>query len=231
MATLGEYLGAGSGTTKLLLHLNGNSNDSSGNENNGTDTNTTYSQDNGKFGQGVECATNGRVYIADNLGINGSNITISVWLKATSEVLSDDYNIVAGQGDATSKVYQQIIYRNVAGTNSFLFSRNKLGVSATQASYVITLDTDKIYNVIYTYDGTNVRGYLNGSLVAGPSAASGNGTDSKSGNHCGINIEVYNSIVYNVGATTADELIIENRAWSDSEIKKYYTYTKGRFNL
>ena len=63
MATLGEYLGAGASTTKLLLHLNGKSTDSSGNGNNGTNSNITYSLANGKFGQGA--------------GFNGSSNSIS----------------------------------------------------------------------------------------------------------------------------------------------------------
>jgi hypothetical protein len=28
-----------------------------------------------------------------------------------------------------------------------------------------------------------------------------------------------------------DEVIIENRAWSATEIKKYYTYARGRFGI
>ena len=46
--SFGEYLGAGSSTTKLLLHLNGNSNDSSGNGNNGTVTGAVLTTD--RFG-------------------------------------------------------------------------------------------------------------------------------------------------------------------------------------
>ena len=49
--SLGEYIP--NSNTKLLLHLNGNSTDSSGNGNNGTDTNITYGLGYGKFGQSI----------------------------------------------------------------------------------------------------------------------------------------------------------------------------------
>lgn len=62
--TLGEYLP--NSNTKLLLHLNGSSADSSGNNNNGTDTSITYSQANGKFGQGAGFdSTSDKILIAN----------------------------------------------------------------------------------------------------------------------------------------------------------------------
>jgi len=50
----------------------------------------------------------------------------------------------------------------------------------TQASnnVVGTLSTNTAYHVVGTYDGTNQRGYINGSLVMGPTAASAPGSTS-----------------------------------------------------
>ena len=78
--SLGEYNGAGSGTTKLLAHLNGNSNDSSGNANNGSDTNITYSLANGKLGQGA--------------GFNGSSSLIDYGNPASLQIT---VHLIAGR--------------------------------------------------------------------------------------------------------------------------------------
>src|SRR3990167_1312357 len=56
------------------------------------------------------------------------------------------------------------------------FYRRKHGVANETATYTVTLSTSTWYHVALTYDGTNIRGYLDGSLVAGPTAASGDGS-------------------------------------------------------
>ena len=73
----GEYLGAGSTTTKLLLHLNGNSNDSSGNGNNGTVYGATLTTD--RFGNANSAnsfnGTNNYIEIPNSTSIDlSSNI-------------------------------------------------------------------------------------------------------------------------------------------------------------
>jgi len=89
--SLGEYTGAGSGTTKLLLHLNGNNTDTSGNSNSSTDTAITYSQANGKFGQGAGFnGSSSIILITDNAALQGTGShTIGLWVKFTALPASD----------------------------------------------------------------------------------------------------------------------------------------------
>lgn len=83
---LGELRPNQFGTTAGLWHLNGNSTDSSGNGNNGTDTNITYSQANGKFGQGADFdgSTSKIDMGTSNIFNFTGDFTILMWLNPDS---------------------------------------------------------------------------------------------------------------------------------------------------
>ncbi len=204
-------------STKGLWHLNGNSTDSSSNANNGTDTAITYGLGYGKFGQGANFnGTSSDINIASNLGIDGGNITISAWTNFSDlTVLRELFSTLS----ATSKVGYYI------ETNSTLirFYRVKKGVVADAVTYTVSLSTGVWYHYVLTYDGTNIKGYFNGNLV-GTTATSGNGaTVVTSQSHIGTEDGTGNFMNGSI-----DEVIVENRAWSTSEIRRYYAQAKGR---
>lgn len=215
--SLGEYIGAGSGTTKLLLHLNGNSTDSSGNGNNGTDTNISYSQANGKFGQGAGFnGSSSKIAIASNLGIDEGSITMSIWTKINNRSV---YAVLSETLSSSSRVSYSI--RITSTTLNFF--RTRRGISDDQFA-VSDTNTSDMRNIILTYDGTTLKGYLNGSYV-GQLNCSGNGSRistsaTQFGNGIGAD-EYFNGSI--------DEVIVENVAWSAEKVKKYYTMAKGRF--
>ena len=217
--TFGEYLGAGSGTTKLLLHLNGSSVDSSGNNNNGTDTAITYSLANGKFGQGAGFnGSSSNISISDtaSLKITG-NITISAWINPSS---APTFTCVAGKFlNSTNKSYWLAFNGGKAGMYISTNGSNQTGEALSQ-----TLSNGVWYNVVGTYDGTNTKIYVNGSLANSIGQTGGiyNSTGSFAVGKLG-------SLSSNYFPGKIDEVIVENRAWTASEIKKYYTNSLGRF--
>lgn len=84
--------------------------------------------------------------------------------------------------------------------------------------------TDTWFNICGTYDGTNARLYINGSLVTGPTAKSWNTIDSYA----------------NVGAQTGlgdywdgsiAQVLVYNVALSDGDVLQNYNALKGRFGL
>lgn len=77
-----------------------------------------------------------------------------------------------GWCDTTNDVF---IRCNYDGTK-LLFYRVKSGVAQEGPTYTFTPTLGSWYQVGITYDGTNVRGYVNGVLVGGPTAASGSGS-------------------------------------------------------
>ncbi len=226
---LGEYLGAGASTTKLLLHLNGNSTDSSGNGNSGTDTDITYSLANGKFGK---CASfNGsssQVQIPYTASLQPTNITFSAWVKVGTmvqygNILSKPYRSNGWSSPWHSYGFWQEKYLTV-GRFVCHISVGSGGYSVI--AYDESVTTGIWYNLIGTYDGTTIKFYINGNLYGQTNATGtiGYGTNEplvlgqRSSSSAG---EYYNGAI--------DEVIIENRAWSASEIKKYYTNSLGRF--
>jgi len=219
--TFGEYLGAGSGTTKLLLHLNGSSTDSSGNGNNGTDTNVTYSLANGKFGQGASFnGSSSSIVKKDTASLKiTTNITISAWINPSSAPTS---SCVAGKFlDSTHKSYWLAFNGGKAGMYISTNGSNQTGEALSQ-----TLSNGVWYNVIGTYDGTNTKIYVNGSLAN--SIGQTGGIYDSTGSFA---VGKLGSLSSNYFPGKIDEVIVENRAWTASEIKKYYTYSKGRFGI
>ena len=211
--SLGEYIGAGSGTTKLLLHLNGNSTDSSGNGNNGTDTNISYSQANGKFGQGAGFNASG--LITTNLIFGGNdNQTRNIWFKLANTTQNGD---LLYDFDNTTHVSFELKFN--AGNLAFNRIKQGVVVQSTNGSFS---DATSWHLATCTYDGSTIKLYVDGKRLGTDTAASGDGkTVSTSINHIGCNGYVGN----------LDEAIFENYAWTPQEVAKYYTMTKGRFGI
>ena len=228
--TLGEYLP--NLNTKLLLHLNGNSTDSSGNGNNGTDTAITYSQANGKFGQGAGFnGSTSHTSIASTLGLtNNTNRTMSCWVKMNAELSgADSYGAFMAISHADIDINFRFGYWRESNVNKLAFDRGKYAVGTTQVKYNIDLGTANWYHLLMTWDGTNIIGYLNGNSV-GTAGFSGNGNNGYN-DYTNIGCDNNNSTGANFINTCIDEVIVEARAWSAAEVKKYYSFSRGRFGI
>ena len=221
--TFGEYIGAGSSTTKLLLYLNGNSTDSSGNGNNGTDTNATYSLANGKLGQGVLLNANGK--IAGTFPPITGNFTINLWTKrtGTGSVGSNYFNdaiIDIGSYTANTGFGIWCAAEDAATPGQISWRINKTYNNYAAINYTLPLNTYVMVSVVY--NGSNVTTYINGSQISqiahttNPSSATTWSLGWRENNN-----EYYQGCI--------DEVFVENRAWTATEIKKYYTYSLGRF--
>jgi len=116
--------------------------------------------------------------INSNLGIDGGISSIAGWVNITTAPASGvDYSMISQYSlSANSDVMYSIDYWNNSGVLTLVFSRNKVNLADESSSYTTTLTTGVWYHVVLTYDGS-IRGYLNGSLVAGPTTASGNGNE------------------------------------------------------
>ena len=107
----------------------------------------------------------------------GGSFSISLWVKLSTEIGANSYQF-AGVGVDNASPYTNfaIIYNYNSGTRRLAFNRQKQNVANDSAFYTITLGTTNWYHLVFTYDGSNVRGYVNGVLQAGPTASSGDGT-------------------------------------------------------
>lgn len=210
---LGQYLGAGSATTKLLLHLNGNSTDSSGNGNNGSDSNITYSQVNGKFGQGA--------------GFNGVSSRIN-FPKNSNTYLYNNWTIIAW------------VKRNVTGiNNSCIWQMGNCFFYVQQAGYydgggdryvVNSLfnqnDTTNWHCYIWTKSSTTGQCFYQDGVLAGTQASTSNNSDG----YYEVNMCFQGAPGANTSSNqNVDEFALLGGIMTPQQVAKYYTYTKGYY--
>jgi hypothetical protein len=179
--------------------------------------NNTVAENTGKYGGGADSGTsNTNKYLSssNNLGIDGGAVSIVGWVKLNTELVGTAQKGIFAQQNATSKVGYEIYYEYSSGSTKLQFWRTRQAVSSDGPSYGVALGTSSFHHIALTYDGTDVRGYLDGVLVAGPTGASGNGAGTPSS---GISMLSDISGVAPVDAII-DDVAIFNRALTSSEI-------------
>lgn len=129
------------------------------------------------------------ITIPRNLGITGTNLTLSIWAKHASlpGTTPDEatwQGIIGLSSAASSYIQNVIVLRNASGTIKLAFYRSRSGVANDGLEYTFTPKLNTWYHYALTYDGTNVKGYINGVCV-GSAAASGSGS-AGSGNEVSI---------------------------------------------
>jgi hypothetical protein len=136
--------------------------------------------------------------------------TIECWCKITSFVSGG--HVMVGMGTSSSGETAQILYTSNGTTAAF-----QLSTFGTDITGPTTLSTGTIYHVVGTYDGTNIRLYMNGSLIAGPLSASLNlvATFALIGAQGTGPNEFFNGVV--------DEVAIYNASLTSSQISNHYT--------
>ncbi len=218
--SLGEHLGAGSGITVGLYHLSGNSNDSSGNARHGTDTNISYALAYGKFGQGASFnGTSSKISLPSGVNLSAlSAYTIHAWFKSSQATAGLFY----GEGQSSTDVPYLQFGMAVGGVISFAH-RSDASVSSTITSL-------SAYNDSAWHLATAVKVASNSRILYVDSDLVGS-------NSTNLGVTTVNQ--FNLGVlqrTTSvswfngnlDEVSFENVAWSQLQIKKYFTWALGR---
>ena len=101
----------------------------------------------------------------------------------------------------------------------------KINVGEQTVSYNIALGTTDFFHMAYVYDGTNIYGYVNGALVGGPVAASGDGTGTYGDRFYIGAIEIS---PYYYASEIIDECVVWNVALSAAEVTKVYSGWKPK---
>ena len=170
----------------------------------------------GVFGNGVTFPIETNILsIVDDLGVQGGACSISFWVKFASDIASGAINLCQ-QNDAGTVTGNCVSYEYNAGTRRLYFRRSKWNVAHQGPYYNVALGTGWNH-IVYTYDGTNVRGYLNGALVAGPTAASGNGS--------GVIADLFQIVGASnatAGDISKDDVAFFNRALTAAEVLSIY---------
>lgn len=209
--TLGQYLGAGSGVTNGLYHLNGNSNDSSGNSRNGTDSGgVTYGLAYGRLGQG---ALYDGVDDYTNIGassINASAGTVSWLMKPvaitdTCRPFSDNGGYFFTEFNGSNQM-QGVLYDGGGKVTGYLDL-------STSAWNLWTLVWDSSNLILYKDNGAT-----SASVAAGAIA------DTSYDFYLGGIATVFSNV-------QMCEVIVENVAWSRAKVARHYQQVLGRLAM
>lgn len=222
--SLWEYLGAWSWTTKWLYHLNWDATDSSGNWNNWTLVWTTYWI--WKLWSG-SASFDWDDYITLNSFWITSPITISAWIKTATK----GKMIFADYTQASNLVAWYQLNMNASWYIQFVSWKNTwvvLGTDYAVCSWTTDIATNTRVNVMWVWDWTNLKTYTN--WLQSSSCAWANAPVYNASIRCRIWCNEYvPNIRIDFFNWQIDEVIIENRAWTAEEIRRYYTYASWRF--
>lgn len=224
----GEFIGSGAATTKLLLHLNGSSTDSSGNSYTIADTAITYSKANGKFNEGAGFAGAGsvsRIVINDDNNLDFTSFFISFWIKVAS--MPNGAILSKFRAGSASDINFLIDCSGTSNSVRMLFSNT--GGTLSNVRINAALPTGVWNNVAFSVGANVIKGYMNGKELL---SSTYTGT---------VNTNAYPLVVgaryqpvtnptfedYLTGQL--DEIIIENATWDYAKYLKYYTHALGRF--
>lgn len=178
-----------------------------------------------KYNNGAQLGTsNSTKYLSINndLGITNGSISVAFWVKSNTTPASGVTTTFFEHGDSGTNVRYWVRYNNNSGTLQLQFNRQKENVANQAFTYNITLSTSVFTHITLTYDGSTVRGYVNGADV-GNVSASGNGAS-------GVDID-YTYIGAARSQTPAvvfysnaiiDDLAIFNTGLSATEVNNLY---------
>ena len=147
--------------TGLVGHwkLDGNGNDSSGRGNNGTVTNATATPDRSNVASKAMAFDGNGDYITctdANLPLGNANRTISLWIKPS---VSESKQMFGYGGEGAGKLFTVLMVATSNIVGIWWYGNSLVGQFPTT---VVSLGVWQ--NIVFTYDGTNIRSYLNGSL-------------------------------------------------------------------
>ena len=196
-----------------------------------TNTNTVGETASGKIGYGADFGssnTNKRLTTTTSQGTGTASMSMGAWVKFQTQPASGAYATVMAiiyQAGGNNAVYNYIYYNNNGGTYRLVFYRqtNSGGFS----TYNTTLGTTDWHFLVYTVDSSyNVRGYLDGVLVAGPTVSAQYSTSDTTASQSAIGASDPSNNRFFASAFI-DEVGIWNRQLSDAEVAELYNSGAG----
>jgi hypothetical protein len=151
----------------------GTASDASGNNNSGTVTNATWSNT-AKFGKSLQFnGSNARVWVPSSGSLNlTSGMTLMAWVRPTNSLQLNNRTILRRESNSSGGYW---LYAGQSGLTNILRPGGGAVINGSNkaASAGSTLSANNWTHVALTYDGTNVRMYINGTLSGSAVSATG----------------------------------------------------------
>lgn len=144
--------------------------------------NNSVAFNNGKYGLGADFgAANTNKYLKTS-GLTAASfglltaLTVSFWVKMLTEVSGEQYHLFYLGVEGSNHIAYEVLYQDNGGTPRLRINRRQENVTDYFANHNVTLGTTSWHNVVFTYDGTNGKLYLNNAFTVQVSMDPGNGT-------------------------------------------------------
>lgn len=210
-----------------------NTDDASGNSRNFTNVGpVTFGV--GKFGNAAMYGTSGTkgLDFAGNVvsTLKQPDITYSLWFKlndTTASNLNARLWVFSSVADGTTDGCFNLLAYNISGGTITLISNTRLTTTNAALTFAFTPDTNW-HNVIIVKDSTvNLSMYLDGRLV---DSDTGVGTDVSDTQTPAATLTLGNERASGKASQVwadLDEFIFDERPWSASDVRKYYSQARG----
>lgn len=206
--------------------LDGNSTDVFG-LGNGTDTGITYSGANGKINNGAGFnGSTSKVVLPQLASFKPTQMTVSAWVKTTD---ASNYTSIFQSYNQNGYIAGFEFRKNTANKLEFVVGNNtaispntgyQIGVSTA------SINTGAFVHVVGTYDGANIRTYVNGVADGVMAYSAGLAYQSDTRTRIGVNNYTGSTEVYFWNGAI-DEVGFWNRALTLSEIQELYLSSVG----
>lgn len=221
---LGEYIGSGSGTTKLYVPFNGNCIDFSGNDSTGVPYNVTYLNE--KFNKGIKFAGTTTSYVlfpSTSMNFGTNDYALSFWVKLPVTRASN-FSCAIGNGATSwdSHFYNIQIDRLAnPGVVTIYYPGNLNTIFGT-----IDINDNAWHHIVHTKLVDTTYLYIDGKLDV--SSTNFGNVDLSYNGYLMAGSNKFDGENAPFGGAL-DELIVENVGWSAEKVKKYYTNANGRY--
>lgn len=168
----------------------------------------------------VQCTASGDTLSRNDTTIGGTTSrTVSLWWRKTTSSDNAFFEINFGGGT------WGVGFSTFAG-DAFIGDFNGSGGSA---DYSFTFVVGQWYHTVYTYDGTNIRVYLNGALVQNVAWSSVGAPAGTNWNFGQSNVELQDIAIYNaaLSAEEAAQLYAVRRPRRTNNLLAYYPFFAG----
>lgn len=157
----------------------------------------------------------------------GGAITVAAWYKVNTAPSASSQIVIDVASSATSPYISYILsYVDTAGTKTISFNRQKQAVANQAITSTQNLGTGTYHYLVGTYDGANANLYLDGTLVAGPTAISGNGAGPNDANNETV-VGALHSAQGSFATGDIDEPAVWSRALTAAEVTSLYNAGTG----